>query len=484
METAANRNGGIRRALLRPYRVATVLAAVALLLSLGFLAYTAWTSTNRLVPLERHIGHLAGLQQSSMDIQELLIRHFRENSAPEPAEVEKVARRLQALLDDHGALHDDTPGHIRQAMAFLAAPQGNIREGLLAALTVLRRTLKQENELQRVVVAQARRSAELELAVASISLLLLPAIAMFVLAYGRRHSFRSLGRLSQLLENVGNLEFRAATPDDAGDPLAPIYERYNEMAQKLRQAVDEADQREATLERQVRMASETLLRQQAELENGARLAAVGEFAARMAHELRNPISGISLALHNMQRELDDEDMRDRVSLIVSELERVTALLNGLLERGRFAPEDPVPVNLRQLAGDVVRLFGYQLDDRIAIFTDLEDTTCSLPRDTLRQVLVNLLRNASEALAGTGGTIRVAMHRENNRARLCVSDDGPGFPRAMLERGIRPFHSEKETGTGLGMSIVQRLVNAAGGDIEIGTSPEGGAMTTITMTCPD
>ncbi|MEJ2118847.1 MAG: histidine kinase dimerization/phospho-acceptor domain-containing protein, partial [Alphaproteobacteria bacterium] len=295
-----------------------------------------------------------------------------------------------------------------------------------AALTIIRDTIRQEGELQRAAMLQAHHTAELEFAVALTALLILPVIALAMLIYVRRRSFHSINQLSLLLDNVGNLDFRTAEPAGADDPLASVYERYNDMAEKLRLASKEAQDRETRLERQVRAASETLLRQQAELENGAHLAAIGEFSARMAHELRNPISGISVALHNLERELEDNEPRERIALIAEEMERVTKLLNGLLERGRIAPEIPSAIETRALVNDVVRLFGYRLPETTEIVTDVEDWTCHLPRDTFRQVLINLLKNSSEAIGEAPGIIRVTMRRDGNISILTVSDNGPGF----------------------------------------------------------
>ncbi len=474
----------VRRTLLKPFRTAALLTILALVLSLGFLAYTAWISAIRIKPLERHMNHLSALQQASINIQELLIRHFEERTPPSAAEVTKVTENIKELLDQGDSAHRQTSDNIRRAMKSLASPQANIKAGLSAALAIIRDTIRQESELQRGAMLQTHHTAELEFAVALTALLVLPVIALLMLIYVRRRSFRSINQLSLLLDNVGNLDFRTAEPAGADDPLASVYERYNDMAEKLRLASKEAQDREARLERQVRAASETLLRQQAELENGARLAAIGEFSARMAHELRNPISGISVALQNLEQELEDNEHRERIALIAEEMERVTRLLNGLLERGRMTPETPSAIETRTLVNDVVRLFAYRLPETIEIVTDVENRTCSLPRDTFRQVLLNLLKNSSEAIGKTPGIIRVTMRRDGNISILTVSDNGPGFPEEMLTRGIHPFQTRKEKGMGLGMSIIQRLVNSAGGDIRLGAAPNGGAVTTVTLPCGD
>jgi len=474
----------IHTALLQPFRLATVLTIVALVVSLGFLAYTSWTSARRLDPLERHITHLQDLQQTSIDIQELLIRHVESNSIPTQAEVERISSELQSLIDRGAHLHPDTPARLRRARDYLDQTQTDLKTGLLAALTVIRETLRQENDLQRGVVAETRRAAELELAVASGAMLILPVLAMVLLAAIRRRAFGSINRLTRLLENVGNLNFHTTAPVPADDPLADVYARYNDMAERLREASHAAEAHAEALERQVKAASETLLRQQAELENGSRLAAVGEFAARLAHELRNPISGISAALHNMQAELPEGDQRERARLIAEEMERVTGLLNRMLEQGRAHLETPVDIDADRLVGDIVNLMHYQLPERIAIDTEVTPGHCALPRDTLRQVLINLIRNSSEAFGETPGHIDIRMIRDARQVTLTVADDGPGYPDALLKHGIRPFHTTKADGTGLGMSIIQRLVRSAGGEIQLKCGDNGGALTVVTLPCGD
>ncbi|MCB1494030.1 MAG: hypothetical protein KDJ77_19870, partial [Rhodobiaceae bacterium] len=331
MSTQNEHHGSIQQTLLRPYRLATILAAIALFVSLGFLTFTAWSSARRLDPLERHLTHLQGLQDSSLGIQELLIRHIEQNSPPLPEEIARIRSGLQEILDRGDHMHADTPAALREAMTFLQSDNANPEAGLLAALSVIRDTLKRENTLQRESVAATREAAQVEVLVAGAALILAPLSSFLLLAYIRRRSFRSLRLLSDLLENVGNLDFRTMEPPGENDPLTDVFQRYNLMADRLRKARDEQNRREETLEHQVRAASETLLRQQSDLADGARLAALGEFSARVAHELRNPISGITLALRNLESETEVDDHRERIGLVVEEMDRITRLLNTLLE---------------------------------------------------------------------------------------------------------------------------------------------------------
>lgn len=214
------------------------------------------------------------------------------------------------------------------------------------------------------------------------------------------------------------------------------------------------------------------------MENGAKLAAIGEFSARLAHELRNPISGISAALHNMEVELSDPEQQERVTLITEELDRVTRLLNSLLAHAPHDHEVSVETSTQRLFGDILRLFAYRLPDSITLTSDIHDATVSLPRDTTRQILLNLLKNSAEAIADQDATITVTVATTDDTVTLIVTDTGPGYPDALLESGIRPFRTYKPSGTGLGLSVVQRMVEAIGGEIYIDRAQQGGALTKV------
>jgi len=475
---------GINAALLKPFMMASVLAILALVISLGFLAYTAWTSSNRLAPLQAHITHLQQLQEASVGIQEMLLRHIDSGAAPDAADVSQIRNRLEALVANGGHLDPNTPDALREAHTLLdPSGSGDVRAGLLGALKLVRQTLQQENSLQQSIMADTRRSAEMELAVAGGAMLLAPLLAMLILAAVRRRFFGSIGRLSDLLENVGNQSFARVEKVPGDDPLRDVYFQYNQMADKLQQAADRSEAHTAGLESQVRAATETLFRQQAELENAARLAAIGEFSASLAHELRNPVSGVSAALHNMEQELEDGETRDRVILIADEMERITRLLNALLEKGRATPEQPCRVDTGELVASVINLYRYQLSPEIELSSTVEARECMLPRDTFRQILINLLRNSADAIGGRPGHISVSLKHSQSSLTLVVEDDGPGFPAEILAHGIRPFGTNTPGGTGLGLPVIQRLVHASGGDIELGSSTSGGARTVVSLPCP-
>lgn len=484
MPPAYARPMSARTTLLQPLRVSVALATIGLILSLGFLALTAWHSAYRLSPLENHIRQIQGLQQTDIAIGKLLTRHLGSHQPPTAMELAHIRADLDDLLQQNGQLSPKTPENLRMASDYLSLPIDNPSSNLIGALSLIRKVLTQENTLQQQAIKTARQSADQEFTIALIALIATPILAIAVMIWFRRRAFRAVSRLSELLDNVASLRFVEITPVSENDPLAPIYDHYNEMTASLRTVAQQSRDHTDQLENQVRAASETLLRQQAELENGAKMAAIGEFSARLAHELRNPVSGISMALRNMEIETEAPDDRERLGLIAGEMDRVTRLLNSLLQNKSFTLETPVQVSSDQLVGDVVKLFGYRLPKHISIKVHSENHTIVLPRDTVRQVLLNLLKNSCEALGDQPGTITVSFDVAKNTARLTVADTGPGYSEALLTRGIRPFQTGKADGVGLGLSIVQHLVHGAGGTLHFDRDTTGGAKTVVEFPCEE
>jgi two-component system NtrC family sensor kinase len=210
------------------------------------------------------------------------------------------------------------------------------------------------------------------------------------------------------------------------------------------------------------------------------MAVVGELAARLAHELRNPLAGMQMALTNLQREISEHDKAQRLGLVVDELNRVTALLNSLLDQSRHHPE---PVKLMRLAPvieELLTLARYQTPETIQIEQDIaEEIECRLPENGLRRTLLNLILNACQAIGDQPGHIRVSARIEKDSLIIDVTDDGPGFPPTLLQSGIRPFISTRSDGTGLGLASVQRFATDLQGRLELrNVEPHGARVTLI------
>jgi two-component system nitrogen regulation sensor histidine kinase GlnL len=210
-------------------------------------------------------------------------------------------------------------------------------------------------------------------------------------------------------------------------------------------------------------------------------------AAGLAHEIKNPLAGLQGSAELLAREADGP-ARQYAEVIAREARRVDGLVRELLDLARPAALALAPVNVHTVLGDVLLLArGLPGADRVA-FTERYDP--SLPpvladQEKLTQVVLNLLRNALDAVAHADRPevvfeSRVASQRQRSGgrtrplARVTVADNGRGIPDAMLARLFTPFATSKAQGTGLGLAISRRIVEAHGGRIEVRNRAGGGA----------
>jgi two-component system NtrC family sensor kinase len=329
--------------------------------------------------------------------------------------------------------------------------------------------------------AQARAQAdaqEFTTAVTSGIGLLLLALALLALVTWRR-AYRPLRGLSAL---IGRLARQDYWPHPLGgvDPVVrPIFASYNQLVSRLSDLQEAHQARHDQMERQVREAAGALISQRAELARVERLAALGELAASLAHELRNPLAGIRAACRSLLEDVSDLDTGDRLRLIAEEVDRLVDLVKEQLGRARHEPERVADVDLAPLVGSIVALVGYQMPANVSLIVEMPPTLrARVPRNGFRQALLNLLRNAQRAVTGCGGLVRVSGGARGREVEICVEDSGPGFSDSHLRDGIRRFATTWDGGTGLGLAMVQRFAQEVGGRFELENREEGGARACI------
>jgi signal transduction histidine kinase len=321
--------------------------------------------------------------------------------------------------------------------------------------------------------------SELRLEVGALTLLL--GLGATIVVSTRRKILSPLRSLETLVWGLAQGE-RTPIPTEPAEPfLQPLFRNYNALVTRLGELEHEHRTRATSLEHEVRVATRALLEQQQSLARAERLTATGELAASVAHELRNPLASVQMALANMRREMSAPESERRIDLMSAELTRVNRLLGDILSKARHEPEPPRTIRLADFVEQLLGLVRYQLPPEIELRSDVPDElTCRLPQDALRQALLNLVLNAAQAMGDRAGTIRIGAEAQNGTLALSVSDDGTGFPQAILEDGVRPFSSTRDHGTGLGLAVVKRFVRDADGVLELENREPRGALVTLRL----
>lgn len=206
-----------------------------------------------------------------------------------------------------------------------------------------------------------------------------------------------------------------------------------------------------------------------------RLAAVGTMAAGLAHEVRNPLNSASLQLAVLERRLTRGESADTtkpvIAIIKSEIQRLDRLVRDFLAFAKPSPLEPRPVNLGELIEAVADLIRPEAEAAGVTVSTL--STVALPpaagdSERLRQVLLNLTRNAMEAMSEKGGYLTLRATPGNDSVDLAVEDDGPGFADDLPI--FDAFFTTKDQGTGLGLSLAHRIVADHGGTIRVESRP--------------
>ena len=221
-----------------------------------------------------------------------------------------------------------------------------------------------------------------------------------------------------------------------------------------------------------------------------RLATVGRMAAQIAHEVRNPLSSIGLNAELLGDELVDrgDEPRKLIASIISEVDRLTEITETYLRFARL----PRPKLERESLGDIVTSVidmarSELAQDRVALSVDVATGLPEVAADEaqLRQALINLVRNAREAMSmstpDSGKRLEISVREQPpGQIALRVSDSGPGIGGADISKIFDPFFSTKERGTGLGLALVHQIVVDHGGRIEVASPPGSGATFTLTF----
>jgi len=214
-----------------------------------------------------------------------------------------------------------------------------------------------------------------------------------------------------------------------------------------------------------------------EVARSRRLVSLGNLAAGVAHEIRNPLSSIKgFATYFRERLADSPPDVETAEVMIREVDRLNRVINELLEFARPRPPGMRSLNVNEVIGQAKEMMAsLAKKKRIALIFQLpqEDLIIEGDPDQLKQVIWNLYLNALEATE-PAGRIEVILKAENDRIGITVADTGKGISGQDLPHLFDPYFTTKAAGVGLGLAIVHRIVEAHRGEIRAENRPEGGA----------
>ena len=220
-------------------------------------------------------------------------------------------------------------------------------------------------------------------------------------------------------------------------------------------------------------------RSEAELRDQTALAQLGQLAAVVAHEVRNPLAGIRGALQIIAPRLPSGGREQAIlDEAVQRIDTLNEIVEDLLMFARPTRPSMAPTSVPQLVADTVGLF--QQDPSVtAVSVEVADIEARVLADAkqVKQVLLNVLMNSAQAMEGRG-RIRISTRRADDQIVIEVADEGPGIPEHVRERLFEPFFTTRHRGTGLGLPTAQRLITAQGGSIRLDCPPGGGTVALI------
>ena len=219
------------------------------------------------------------------------------------------------------------------------------------------------------------------------------------------------------------------------------------------------------------------------LEARRRLSEMGALAASMAHEIRNPLNAIGMSIQRLQTEFQPASNQVEYSAFMETLRHEIQRLNDLIEKflavARTSRLQKTSSNLTRMIQSIIELFKIQAESgKINISIKAEKEIWALcDNDAIKQVLINVIKNGIEAV-NSGGNIEISTSERDGKAIISIKDNGPGIRDISL--AMKPFHTTKKDGTGLGLSTASKLVSDHGGQLSIESAPGQGCTVNIVL----
>ncbi|MFT3708412.1 MAG: ATP-binding protein [Archangium sp.] len=423
-------------------------------------------------------GLMAGRLKSGKETATKVLEWAPEAERPFVADVAKKFGELETRFTEYEAaadatfllLESPTPDWDRAREALDRLQQ--MENSLSSTIRLLHGSLEARiRERVRLTQERERRTG--------VAIILLPVVAIGVGLLATGLAARSLRPVRTLIDAVSRIrrgDYEAKIGVQGEDEIAVLAREFDAMAKALRE-------REAQLQQK-----------QQELLRAERLAAVGRVSAQVAHEIRNPLSSIGLNVEMLQDQVGTgsftfktaEEAREATHLLASvmrEVDRLTEITEDYLRLARLPTPTKRPEDLRKIVEEVLGFANEELERAgLKVVRSLGEAALPISADEgqLRQVFLNLIRNAREAMAA-GGTLTVQASANGDRLEVRVQDTGAGIAPEVREKLFEPFFTTKQGGTGLGLPLSRQIIEAHGGTISVESTV--GVGTTFLLSFP-
>ncbi len=398
---------------------------------------------------------IASARQNLGDALAAIDRYFKEEANPLRRDEFNRYRREITELDHEVVAAAAALGSSELTTGDDAAADRSLAN-LLSRFHSLKNNLRAQGKQTAAQLSDSeRRAVETAFLLSGLGLVLAVGVALLMV-----RTLRPLNLLREHARQIAGGEYERRTGIVSRDEIGDLAREFDAMAA----AIEEREHR--------------LIRSE-------RLATVGRMAAHITHEIRNPLASLGLNVELLADEVGEgnPEARKLVTSIGNEVDRLSDITETYLRFVRLPRPKLEREDLGAIATSVLEFAGNEL--RLAGISWSMDIVPGLPEvaadeSQIRQALLNLVRNAKEAMAN-GGQIRIEVGKgEDGYVRLALSDSGPGIPAQYLANIFEPFFSTKAKGTGLGLALVQQIVNEHGGRIEVESPPAGGTSFTILL----
>jgi signal transduction histidine kinase len=324
--------------------------------------------------------------------------------------------------------------------------------------------------------------------------------ALILSRMATRQLVRPIIRLQEGANIIAEGDFTHRLAIHTGDEIEDLAEQFNRMASFIEERDHQLNVYSSDLERLVATRTEQLREEQQQVLQSEKLAALGEMAAVIAHEIRNSLTSSNMLLQ-LIHESDslDTDARQSLEVVLSSTMRVDKIVTELLSFARPAPVKMEAQDIVPLLRESINLYRPHFEQHhIQTELNVADNMpyLMLDQNLMREVFANILLNAAQAISD-GGTIQIDTqvihpnghpadsHQGNGNTGsravdIVIKDTGPGIAEGDLKRIFDPFHTTKPTGTGLGLSMAKRVIEAHRGHIYAENGSDGGAAIHITI----